>query len=296
MATYQTYQQIGLAEDVSDVISNISPTKTPFQTSIGSEKVSAKLFEWQEDSLRAVQVNAAVEGFTASDATLTPTVMRSNVTQILEKTIKVSATSDVVKTYGRAKETAYQIAKAGEEVKRDLEHAMVGLDQAAVTGDAVTARQFASVFAQLDATKVNDNSGTPRALSEALILAGHQELFDAGSEPSILMIKPADSLITAGFAAVADSRARDIRDSKKIVNAVDIYVSPFGELRIVINRFISATRALMYDPDMWKKCVLRPWTRTMLAKTGDNEMHMLVGEYSLKHKNYNASLEIGDLS
>ena len=294
MATYQTYQQIGLAEDVSSVISNISPTKTPFQSMIGSEKVHAKLFEWQEDSLRAVQVNAAVEGFTASDATLTPTVMRSNVTQILEKTIKVSATSDVVKTYGRAKETAYQLAKAGEEVKRDLEHAMVGLDQAAVTGDASTARQFASALNQIDAGVQND-AGTA-ALTEAMILTLHQELYDNGSDPSVLMIKPADSLITAGFAAVADSRSRDIRDSKKVVNAVDIYVSPFGELRIVINRFIKATHALMFDPAMWSKAVLRPWTRTMLAKTGDNEMHMLVGEFSLKHKNYKASGTIENLT
>ena len=287
MATYQTYQQIGLAEDVSDVISNISPTKTPFQSSIGSEKVSAKLFEWQEDSLRAVQVNAQVEGFTASDATLVPTVMRSNVTQILEKTVKVSSTSDAAKTYGRAKETAYQIAKAGEELKRDLEHAMVGLDTAAVTGDATTARKFASALNQIDAGVAN-TAGTT-ALTEAMLLTLHQELYENGSDPEIFMIKPADSLITAGFAAVANSRARDIRDTRKVVNVVDIYVSPFGELKIVINRFIAATFALMYSPDMWKKCVLRPWTRTMLAKTGDNESHMLVGEFSLKHKNYKAS-------
>ena len=287
MATYQTYQQVGLAEDVSDVISNISPTKTPFQSSIGSEKVSAKLFEWQEDALRAVQVNAQVEGFTATDATLSPTTMRSNVTQILEKTIKVAATSDAVKTYGRAKETAYQIAKAGEELKRDFEHACVGVDQAAVSGDATTARQFASALNQIDAGVAN-SAGTA-ALTEAMILTLHSELYDNGSDPEILMIKPADSLITAGFAAVADTRSRDFGTGKKVVNAVDIYVSPFGELKIVMNRFILSSFALMYAPDMFKKCVLRPWTRVPLAKTGDNQMHMLVGEFSLKHKNYKAS-------
>ena len=287
MATYQTYQQVGLAEDVSDVISNISPTKTPFQSSIGSEKVSAKLFEWQEDALRAVQVNAQVEGFTATDATLSPTVMRSNVTQILEKTIKVAATSDAVKTYGRAKETAYQIAKAGEELKRDFEHACVGVDQAMVSGDATTARQFASALNQIDAGVANTAGGA--ALTEAMVLTLHSELYANGSDPEILMIKPNDALITAGFAAVADTRSRDFGTGKKVVNAVDIYVSPFGELKIVINRFIASTFALMYAPDMFKKCVLRPWTRVPLAKTGDNQMHMLVGEFSLKHKNYKAS-------
>lgn len=106
MATYTTYDQVGKAEDVSEIISNISPTKTPFQASIKSEKISARSFDWMEDELRAVQVNAKVEGFTASDATLSATTLRSNVAQILEKTIKVSATADVIKTYGRAKETA----------------------------------------------------------------------------------------------------------------------------------------------------------------------------------------------
>jgi hypothetical protein len=47
--------------------------------------------------------------------------MRSNYTQILQKTIKVAETTDAVATYGRAKETAYQLAKAAAEVKRDLE-------------------------------------------------------------------------------------------------------------------------------------------------------------------------------
>ena len=106
MATYTTYDQVGKAEDVSDIISNISPTKTPFSSGLKSEKISARTFDWQEDSLRSVQVNSAVEGFTASDATLTATTLRSNVAQILEKTIKVSATADVIKTYGRARETA----------------------------------------------------------------------------------------------------------------------------------------------------------------------------------------------
>ena len=285
MALYTTYDQIGQAEDVSDVISNISPTKTPFSSSIGDDKVSARLFEWQEDSLRAVQVNAKLEGFTASDATLTATTMRNNVTQILEKTVKISATSDAVKTYGRAKETAYQLAKASEEVKRDLEHAMVGLDQALVNVDASTARKFASASNQIDSGVQTDASTAP--LDESMVLANHQAVYNAGAEPTILMIKPADSLIVSEFAMVT-GRERTV-DGQKLVNAVKVDVSPFVELKIVMNRFMKTSNAISYDPDMWKRGVLRNWTRTTLAKTGDNDMHMLVGEFSLKHMNQSAS-------
>lgn len=104
--TYTTYDQIGLAEDVSDVITNISPTKTPFQTSIGTEKISARLFEWQEDSLRAPADNKSLEGFVAADVARSPTTLRSNYSQIMKDVFRISATADVVSKYGRAKETA----------------------------------------------------------------------------------------------------------------------------------------------------------------------------------------------
>lgn len=286
MALYTTYDQVGKAEDISDVISNISPTKTPFLSGISDTDIHARLFEWEEDSLRAVQVNAQLEGFTAADATLTPMISRTNVSQILEKTIKVSMTSDAVKTYGRAKETAYQLAKGAEEVKRDLENAMVGVLQAAVTGAAATARQFASAPSQIAAGTTT--AGGSAALTEAMVLANHQLVYNAGGDPSVFMIKPADAIIVANFAA-ATGRVRDPADQQKIVNSIKIYISPFGELKIILNRFIKTTNAMTYDPDMWKRCVLRPWTRTMLAKTGDNEAHNIVGEFSLKHMNQLAS-------
>jgi len=303
MATYTTYDQVGKAEDVSDIISNISPTKTPFSSSLKSEKISARAFDWQEDSLRSVQVNAQVEGFTASDATLSATTLRSNVAQILEKTIKVSATADVIKTYGRAKETAYQLSKAGEELNRDLEHAMVGLDQAAVTGNSTTARKMASAIYQISATTtVTTDSSTGTTgdqagpLTEANVLTLHQTLYNEGGDPSILMVKPADAKLVAAFTG-ASGRYRTINDgSKTLVNAVDLYVSPFGELKVVINRFLKSDHALMLDPDMWRKAVLRPWSRTMLAKDGDNEKHLLVGEYSLKHMNQKGSGKIKNLT
>jgi hypothetical protein len=286
MTMYSTYDQIGIAEDISDVITNISPTKTPFQTSIGSEKIDNRLFQWQEDSLRAQADNKALEGFTATDVARSPTVMRQNYTQILSDTFRITATSDVVRTYGRAKETAYQLAKTGEELKRDLEFSFVGINNAAVAGaETVTAREMASALNMIDAGNVI--AGGTAALTETMILNCHRATYDAGGEPEILMIKPADALIVAGFAA-ASGRQRDFKDSRTITNVVDLYISPWGELKVVINRFLLSTVAFMYQPDMYKKCVLRPWTKESLAKDGDSNRTMVVGEFSLKHKNFKA--------
>lgn len=285
--TYTTYDQVGIAEDISDIITNISPTKTPFQTSIGSEKIDNRLFQWQEDSLRAVTDNKALEGFVAADVARTATTLRQNYTQILSDVFRISSTADAVRTYGRAKETAYQLAKTGEELKRDLENAFVGMNNAAVAGvETTTAREMASALNMIDAGNVI--AGGTAALTETMILNCHKACYDAGGEPEILMIKPADALIVAGFAA-ASGRQRDFGAAKTITNVVDLYVSPWGELKVVLNRFLLSTVAFMYDPNMFKKAVLRNWTRERLAKDGDAERHMVVAEMSLKHKNFKSS-------
>jgi hypothetical protein len=39
--TFTTYSAVGLREDLSDIIYNISPTETPFMTSIARVKATA---------------------------------------------------------------------------------------------------------------------------------------------------------------------------------------------------------------------------------------------------------------
>ena len=290
MALYDSFAQVGKKEDVSDIITNLSPTKTPFQTSIGGMKVYNTLFQWQEDSLAAASgSNYQIEGFTASDATLIPTVMRSNYTQIFQKTIKVSETADAISTYGRAKEAAYQMAKAAAEVKRDLEMTLVGnATQAAVAGaTGATARQMAGVTNQIAAGVTTKTGATSNPITEALLLTNLQACYTNGADPSTISVTPADSIVVAGFAA-ATGRLRDMNDGpsgQTIVNAVTVYVSPFGQQSVVLNRFQYQYETIIYDPGMWKLATLRPWTRETLAKTGDNMLMMLVGEFSLMHKN-----------
>lgn len=303
MPGFSSYDVVGTKEDVSDIISNLTPTKTPFQSMIGSEKIKARLHEWQEDSLAAVEDAAKVEGFDASNNSLSPTVMRDNTTQIWSKTIQITGTADAVDNYGRDKETAYQLRKKTQELKRDFEHSLVGTGQTKVTGSNSVARKMAGVQAQIAAgvteTAPDGDAGTggtqPSPLTEALFMAANQKLYNEGSEATTFMVKPADSVRVAGFAS-ASGRSRDLGNSKQIVNAVDILVTPFGTQRVVMNRFIRSTDALLFDPDYWKKLTLRPWFRETLAKTGDSTRIMLCGEYSLKHTNQLATALITNLA
>jgi hypothetical protein len=60
-------------------------------------------------------------------------------------------------------------------------------------------------------------------------------------------------------------------------------------VKVVINRWQLNTDYLLFAPDMWKRAVLRDWFKEPLAKIGDSERVMIVGEFSLQHMNQKGS-------
>lgn len=48
-----TYTAVGNREDLSDIITNISPTETPLYSMFGKATAKATYHEWIEDSLAA---------------------------------------------------------------------------------------------------------------------------------------------------------------------------------------------------------------------------------------------------
>lgn len=291
MATFtgvmKTYDLVGKREDVEDIIYDISPTDTPFLSSIGSSKAKATVHQWQQDELAAPASNAVVEGAAAGTASQEDTTIKSANTQIFKNVVEVSGTSQAIGLYGRADELARLVAKKGKELKRDIEHAMVGAGQAGTAGNGTTARQLTSAQNQIAAGTTNTN-GTNRAFTETILLDVMQKVFTAGGQPNQLQVTPSHSLIVAGFAA-ASGRTRDFGAQKKVVNAVDLYVSPFGEVAVVPNRFLQANSALVLDTEYWSRAVLRPMQTVVLAKDGDSDKRMMITELTLVCENDKAS-------
>ena len=116
-------------------------------------------------------------------------------------------------TAGR-KETAYQLSKALKAIKRDLEFAYVGQDNAKVTGSASVAREMDSSTQQIS-TDVDAGSNATDALTEAKLLELGETVFNNGSDPSVFMIKPADAQIVSGFTG-SSGRNRTINDGQYI--------------------------------------------------------------------------------
>ncbi|MDC0564290.1 DUF5309 domain-containing protein [Alphaproteobacteria bacterium] len=221
---YLTYDQVGKKEDVSSIITLLSPSDTPFTSMIKSEKVSARVFEWQEDALPNAADNKKLEGGAFTNVARAATTLRTNNTQILSDVFEVSATADSIALHGRAKESAYQLAKALKSIKRDLEFAYVGQANAKVAGDATTAREMDSATTQISTT-VDAGANATDAMTEAKLLELGEDCFNNGSDPSVFMIKPADAQIVSGFTGAA-GRNRTINDgAKTLVNAIDLYVN-----------------------------------------------------------------------
>ncbi len=285
-AHLKTFDLVGKKESVSDYIEMIAPSDTPFQTSVKTESVTATLYQWMEDQLRAVALNAKLEGADPTDSTRDQPSMRSNGTQILEETFKVSGTSEAVKTFGRDKIAAREMMKTGKLLKMDLEFSLVGNAQAYVAAAAAVAGRFASVQAQIDVATTTTVTGP---LTETALVGLHEKLYNAGSDATTFMVKPSDTKIIASWGVASGRTIQLDNGDKSITNVINIYESPFGTVRVVKNRRIRAADALLYDPKNWKIAVLRNWFRENLAKTGDADRYMMLGEFGLKHSHKQAT-------
>ena len=311
MATFTAHTAIGQREDLTDIIYDISPTETPFMSSIGKTKATAVYHEWQTDSLAAATTaNAAVEGADATSATLSPTVRLGNYTQIIQKTVQVSGTLDAVNKAGRKSEKAYQLAKASAELKRDLETILLS-NQGRSAGSSTIARKMGSLLSWI---KTNSDfgsggadpatigvstrtDGTQRTFTEALLRTVVAEVYQSGGSPKILMVGASGKQKVSTFAGIAAQRYMAPSNTPTtIVGAADVYMSDFGTMSVVPNRFMRVREALVLDPEYAALAYLRPFQTNELAKTGDSENTQLLAEVTLEVKNEAAHGIIADLN
>jgi hypothetical protein len=293
MADFKTYDAVGNREDLTDIIYDISPTETPFMSTVGQSKAKATYHEWQTDSLTdATADNAAIEGADAVSATLAPTTRVGNYTQIMQKTVQVSNTQDVVDKAGRVKETAYQLTKASSELKRDIEKTVLSAN-AQVPGNSTTARQLGGIQTWLTSNVV---AGGDAAFTETMLKEAVLDAYTAGGTPSMLLVSPVQKQVVSTFGGIAEQRYQAPSNSATtIIGAADVYLSDFGTMSVVPDRFLDDDVALVLDPTMFSIAYLRPFKQTELAKTGDSTKHQMLTELTLQVKNEASSAMINGL-
>ncbi|QQK87883.1 putative major capsid protein [Salmonella phage pSal-SNUABM-01] len=301
--TLVSYDLNGKKLSFANWISNLSPTETPFVSMTGKEAINQTLFQWQTDTLETANANnAVVEGSAAEAPVRSSTTVLSNVTQILRKVVRVSDTANALANYGRGQELQYQMEKAGKEIKRDLEVALLR-NGAKVDGSGTVARKTAG-FKALVAAKgaadpdtgaiVHKETATAATITEAELFDLTYNLYLSGSNANIIMFHPKHASFFASLMETPAAGANRMKmfdgQDTKFNQYVSTVVDPLGQLfKLIPNRWMGKADVYFFTPSDWTQMVLRAPQRTKLAKDGSYEKWMVEMEVGLRHRNPYAS-------
>jgi len=292
MAAITTYTAVGNREDLSDIITNIAVTETPIYSMFGREKATATYHEWLEDDLRQPKKNAHIEGDDYTVEQPQPRVRKGNYTQIFVQSYGVTKTQEAVLKAGVKSEIAYQMAKAMKEIARDVEYAYIR-NTAAVAGDETTPRELGGIPAQIS-TNVLDNGGTARDLTEDLFNDAVQQAWESGGDPNTAVVCGKHKRIISGFTAglTKNINAKD----KRLVNAIDVYESDFGLIRIIADRWMDTDKLFILSKEYWKTAYLRPFAQDDLQPQGSRKEKVIEGELTLVGRAEKANAILADLN
>lgn len=289
-ATSIYYNDGSVREDLLGVISNISPRETQLMTGLGTSVATSVRHEWLNDTLSAVKYNAYAEGVDASYAVTSPT-RTINYTQIIRQGYDVSDTQQSVEHAGFADRYAYEASKAMAIWKNDAELAVLQGSLVCGTSAAPT-RSMNGIVAFIVATNVTDQSGI--SLSETTLLAYLERVWNYGASVDEVYVSSTLKKRIDGFSSNGATRVVAPED-RRLVNAIDVYVSSFAPLvKIFLHRYANtnsltatisnANNIYGIDSKYYKIAYLRKPAMRDLAKTGDSTKGEVFGELCLEDR------------
>ena len=305
--TFDSYDAVGIREDLEDVIYDVSPEETPFYSKCGKVKAANTLHEWQTDALRSSTANAHIEGDATSADARTATTRLGNYTQIFKNAVVIPDTDEGLAKAGRAKEIAYQVLKTAKEQKLDIEKALFD-NNARVAGSSTAARELAGapswIVSNIDegagATAATGDGtdartdGTAAAFSQARFDNVMQSIWESGGNPDSVYLSAFQMNVALGFEGNNNQRSTIRAEDERVIKHMDVYVTPWGTVEFVPSRENRGSDVFVMQDDMWAVGVLRPTKNVALAKTGDATTRQVTTELTLICKNEKASGAVFD--
>ena len=299
--TFDSYDAVGIREDLSDVITNISPEETPFHTKSAKTRARNTLHEFQTDSLRASAANAHIEGDATTAEARSATTRLGNYTQIFKNAVVVPDTDEGLDKAGRAREIAYQTLKIAKEQKLDIEKALFD-NNARAAGNSTTARELAGAPAWLtsntdfganegadptgDGTDARtDETTTLIAFDQARFDGVMQSIWENGGNPDTVYLSAFQMNVALGFTGNNNQRSSVQAGDERVVKSLAVYVTPWGTIEFMPSRENRSRDVFIMQDDMWEVATLRPTKNIELAKTGDATKRQVVTELTLCAKN-----------
>jgi hypothetical protein len=260
---------------------------------------------WVEEAFFSQSTATAPTDY--ADSTTVPTVKYRNYVQVSVKAVSVSEFGNAVTSVGGAGGLAYNLTQAQQELRRDVEAIAIGNFSSVVGNATTTAPRTASYVAMcqdlsnptrnlVDAastfTAYNTSTGiftalgaagTARAITEAMLRDMAQALYVGGcggpGQALTLMTTPALKRVISTYMYTSSARiaslVKDVTSSVMATaqGAVDIFITDFGTLELVPNRFQAALSggreyAMMFDPAYFELVYLKGYNVTENAKIG----------------------------
>jgi hypothetical protein len=310
--TIQNVARVGVREDLSDKIAQLFPDETPFINAAGRTKANNTYHEWQNDVLAAANAaNASIQGDDLSNLSRANTTRVGNYTQIFTKVVGSSTTVEWTKKAGRKSELARELMKAGRELQTDIEARATG-NLPSVAPASGTAGLFGGALAWLTSNTSKGaggadggfsagvvaaaTNGTQRSYTENLLKPVLQSIWLKGGAPKMVITNGVQKQNEATFAGLAQQRRETNNKRITIVAGADAYVSDFGVLQFVPDRFASTRDALIVDPEYVNLAIGEAVTPFDLAQTGLAKRKALRTELTLEVTHEGALGAVRDLS
>ena len=313
MATYLTTNAVGERESLADTIYRIDADETPVFSNAPKVTTNAVTYDWQVQELAAaVDTNYVNEGADFSYVNPSATTRLSNVHQISANAAQVSSTLETVDKAGRDKETAYVKILKGLEQRRDIEKSLFKNEAKSASDPRKTAK-FLSYHSNvvLESNSViaaNSNgsaaatmSGTDDALALADIDNVMKSCYEDGGKPSMLVMSPANKVAFSDLnsgSVVTNQLTMTAPKEAALVGSTSIYLTDFGQLNAVVDRYAANTEIHILDPDHYAIGHLpnRMFSVVDVAPTGDALKFAILSEWCLINKAPKAHGAIFDLN
>lgn len=280
--------------DLAEEIKLVSPTDTPLTTLLMArgavEKAKDITVTWRERELNTNRGTLKLEGAVAGEAIKSTRGSLNNVCQIIEKVTQVSGTARAIAVKGVEDAFDAEVKDRLIEVKRDLEWYFLNGTKTLESDN--TPRQMAGLINLINA----NNVVTPETLTEDAFLDAIQKSWDKGAHGEYYSFVNASMKRAINALAKAGNNVRWVVDNGSMTNAYGIGVSKivtdFGEVNLVLDRYMDAKTILNVDLDEVIISELRPTFYEDLPKDGDYFKGHVINESTIKLLNSYAGSKI----
>jgi hypothetical protein len=131
-----------------------------------------------------------------------------------------------------------------------------------------------------------------RAFTEALLKDAILDAYTDGGSPDLVLVSPTNKQTFSGFSGRSVSQT--MIDNKQILGAAEIYVSDFGNLKVVPNRTQRGRDVWVIDTSKVAVAGLRMFEPQELGRVGDAITRDLISEYTLEVRAPDAHALVAD--